>query len=381
MKKLAAIILISAMLLGLSACTFPDITDYLASITYTEAPTAAPFDSSKTRNTSEPTAEPTPEPTPVPTEDPYPLPDGAAEGLGEYARRRVYEASLIMDEVVGHISANPIAGGSETSPFVGANRYRELSQEGLVLYERLLSCAKSFIQYRTICAASLMEAVTEALFIDHPELEIYFAVQGTEGDSRTSYGGQEPDPNRSVSYSTIFFEPEGRYFGPADDMDKVREQVEAFEAVGSYIASRIPESFSAIDKYRCIASYIDANSSYAYIENEEIPRYAMTAYGAVINGWSICQGYTLGFEYLCRAANLDCRRLTNGLTDNSMHYWDEITLPEGTYYVDVTWSDGSSETYSDQSWFDWFVFPADDQHVANDGTTTTGEAFVKTDWK
>lgn len=400
MKRIAAILLVSVMLVAARSCTFPNMTDYLASITYTEAPSEQPTEAA-TEAPASFTPEPTAEPTLEPTARPNDLPEGVPEDIGDHARECVLRAKTIMDEVIGYITANPIAAEGNTVEFTGRNMYRTLSGEGLVLYERLLICARDFKSYRAKCSAELMAEVKEALFTDHPELETYFDVEVEEGETgrdsgdngngggsntgrdsgKTSGGGSGGGTEETASFRTVFFLPEGRNFAPADNKEEVMAQVEALDVVSRYVVSRIPEDFSAIDKYRALAYYISLNSKYAHVENEEIPRYAMTAYGAIVNGWSICQGYTIGFEYLCRVAGLDCRRVTNGMTDDTMHFWDVVTLENGSYYVDVTWADGSVQNYYDPGFLTWFMFTADDQHVANDGTTTTGEALDRSGWR
>ncbi|MBO4385023.1 MAG: hypothetical protein J5854_06355 [Clostridia bacterium] len=361
MKKLIAIILISVLTIPAAGCRYLDLTDYLASITYTEAPvisTEAP--------TPEPTA--TPEPTVEPTLDPFPgLPDEYRD-LSDNTKTAVMKAKIIMGRIIDYITGAPIHDGSTAQPFVGQNRYRELDQEELSIYQTLLACAAGFTDYSFACqSGETVDRVMTALFIDHPEIEIYFDVEKTEGE------GDE-------MYRTVFFLPEGRYFDAAADRDEIKEQVETFNAVAAYVVGLIPDDFSTIDKYRAIAYYITANSQYPRIENEETPRYAINAYGAIVNGYSICQGYTIGFEYLCRLANLSCRRVRNEYNDENMHFWDEVTLLGGTYYVDVTWADGSATDYRDVDWFRWFMFIADNYHVSDDGTTTTGPDLNKTGW-
>lgn len=370
MKKIIALLLISVMAVTAAGCRYFDATEYLASITYTEAP-AEP--------TSEPTPDPTekdttPEPTIVPTQDPYPgLPDDLRD-ISDTAKMAVMKAKEIMDNIIDYISLNPITEGTPAQPFIGQNLYRTLAPHELSLYENLLASAKSFTDLSfDYPEDEVVARVLNALFIDHPEIEIYFAV---EKDAQTGEG----EAQTVTSYHTVFFLPEGRYYESAADMEEVKAEAEAFEAVAAYVAGRIPADFSTIDKYRALAYYITANTSYLHLENEETPRYAMNAYGAIVNGHSICQGYAFGFEYLCRAANLACRRLTNGLTGDNMHFWDEITLLGGTYYVDVTWADGTATNYRDIDWFRWFLFVSDSEHIPNDGTSTTGPALNKTGW-
>lgn len=369
MKKYVALLLIAALVIPAVGCRYFDITDYLASITYTAAPTQ------QADITPEPTEpDETPEPTVAPTRDPYPgIPEEYRE-LGDFAKTCLMNAMGRIDEVISYISASPIRYESPAQPFVGQNKYKELAPHELAIYENLLASAKSFSPVTfDYPDEEVIARISEALFIDHPEIEIYFAVEKAAAEDET-------DQQTVTSYKTVFFLPEGRYLEQAEDMEEVKAQAEAFEAVASFVVSRIPDDFSTIDKYRALAYYISLNTSYLHMENEETPPYAMNAYGAIVNGHSICQGYTLGFEYLCRVANLACRRVTNGHTDETMHFWDEVTLLGGTYYVDVTWSDGTAVNYRDVDWFRWFMFVSDSEHVSNDETSTTGPDLNKTGW-
>jgi hypothetical protein len=271
-------------------------------------------------------------------------------------------AKKALDEIIDFIRSSPIPSDSEAHPFVPADKYMELDAEVAGLYEAMLAGAEAFEDFSLYAEPELIEEALAALLFDHPELEIYFTMvpTGTKGAA----AGRE-------QWDALYFEPEGRYLKPAEDMELVKSQVEAFDTLSGYVVSRIPEDFSVIDKYRMLACFISVTSEYAYVHGE-VPRYATTAYGAIVNGYSICQGYAIGFEYLCRCADLDCRRVRNAHDDDDMHFWDIVTLDCGTYYVDVTWCDGSVDTYTDRYWMRWFMFPADHYHVANDGSSTTG---------
>lgn len=354
MKKLA-IILLAALLLSFAACSFGknDTPVPTGDPANTQLPTAEPTD----EPTDEPTEEPTPDPTPAPGEFVFP------DDITDYAFECIGNADSHMTEAVEFIRQHPISVPGETHPFVPPNEFEKLSGDALSAYNAMLEAAGAFSELTVdSCSSDDMEAALNALYTDHPEIETYFSMIESED-----------------GYCSLYSMPSGRYVEPAEDMDALKDQVAALELTARYIASLIPEEFSPIDKYRTLAYYICLNTQYAHVEGE-IPRYATTPFGAVINGYSICQGYALGFEYLCRAADLDCRRLTNGRTDDNMHFWDIVTLDQGTYFVDVTWSDTGSPWYQDNLFFDWFIFPADRHHVAADGTTTTGKAFNKLDW-
>lgn len=297
-------------------------------------------------------------PTPIPTR----APAGYPEGIGPYAVKCLNSAAKTMDRVIPFIESNPCPIKSSVHVFVPADKRGALAEDEKAVYDAMLQAAKEFKSLSLSCPNDVMEHALAALKFDHPEIEICFDMENVGGKWRS-----------------IYFLPESRYFRPADDIDKVREQVEAFTAVGNYVAYRIPEGFSAIDRYRAIAYFISLNTEYAYVHGE-IPRFASTAYGALINGYSICQGYAIGFEYLCRCANVDCRRVRNIYEDDNMHFWDIVTLDQGTYYVDVTWCDGNQNDFRSSNWYKWFMFTAEWQHQANDGSSTTGRAFDRSGW-
>ena len=411
MKKFAVLLLAVIMVFTSFGCRFPDITDYLESIIVTDepenVPTPTPISSSREDGrTPAPTVEPTAAPTP------RPIPAGVPQDISDYAYEAVLKAESIMDEAVAYVNEHRIEGSPNTVPFTGMNLFRNLTHTEMMIYENLLVSAKNFTDYKfSVADEESLGRIRDALLYDHPELEIYFDVELIENDgsgesagrggngggresggsgggreSGGSGGGRESGGSgdrtgTGISAKAVFFDPDSRYYGPTNDIEALKEKVEAFNTVVDYVVSRIPSDYSAIDKYRVLAIYISINTQYLMMENEEIPRYTMNAFGSIVNGFSICQGYTIGFEYLCRAADLFCRRLTNGRTDENMHYWDIVSIDGDTYLVDVTWSDTSVSYYTDFGWKQWFMFTTDEHHRASDGTVTTGAAFDKSGWQ
>lgn len=325
----------------------------------TEAPTPVPTEAPTEEPTPAPTEEPTPapteEPTAKPTRAPAPMPPGIPDDVSDFTRQRILAAASIMDSAVIAVTKDPLGIESSSHPYVPADKRSELSDEGQAYYDAMLSAAENFEELTLEGGDEVGSALT-ALLYDRPEIEIYF--------------NMEQDGN---AWHSVFFEPETRYYKPAEDMDRVKEQVRTFLLTAEYVVSRIPEDLSAADKYRLIGYYISARTTYAHVLGE-IPRYATGAYGAVVYGRSICQGYSIGFEYLCRKANLYCRRVTNGYTNDDMHYWNVVELDCGTYFVDITWCDGSVDKYDSPYWYKWFLFTFTDDyyHVPDDGTVTTG---------
>lgn len=68
--------------------------------------------------------------------------------------------------------------------------------------------------------------------------------------------------------------------------------------------------------------------------------FAFTAYGALVEGRAVCEGYARAFSLLCRRVGIPCTTV-NGvdLAANTAHMWNLVTIDGADYHVDVTWDD------------------------------------------
>lgn len=69
-----------------------------------------------------------------------------------------------------------------------------------------------------------------------------------------------------------------------------------------------------------------------------------TAYGALVNGHAVCEGYARAFKLLCYYAGLECILIT-GDSKGAGHMWNMVKLEGNWYHVDVTWDDLRSEPH------------------------------------
>lgn len=63
---------------------------------------------------------------------------------------------------------------------------------------------------------------------------------------------------------------------------------------------------------------------------------AFTAYGAIVEGSAICQGYTEAYEYLLKKVGIESVRCESNLLN---HIWNILFINGKSYHVDVTWDD------------------------------------------
>lgn len=65
-----------------------------------------------------------------------------------------------------------------------------------------------------------------------------------------------------------------------------------------------------------------------------------TAYGALVNGRAVCEGYSRGMQLLCQKTGIPCI-LISGESRGEGHLWNLIDPGDGWYHLDVTWDDNA----------------------------------------
>ena len=66
---------------------------------------------------------------------------------------------------------------------------------------------------------------------------------------------------------------------------------------------------------------------------------AFTAYGALVEGRAVCEGYSRAMQLLLHQAGLECT-LVSGTDENRVsHMWNMVTVDGRNYHLDPTWND------------------------------------------
>lgn len=69
---------------------------------------------------------------------------------------------------------------------------------------------------------------------------------------------------------------------------------------------------------------------------------ASTAYGVLVDGKAVCEGYARAFQLLCNKMGIECVSVA-GMTDDVGHEWNCAYIDGSWYQVDVTWNDADDE--------------------------------------
>lgn len=107
------------------------------------------------------------------------------------------------------------------------------------------------------------------------------------------------------------------------------------------IADKFRHLSSDADKLMAVHDYLVDNIEYS---NEHIVSYA---YGALIEGKAVCQGYSQSFQKIIGKLNIEGRTLKGYSTavKPEYHQWNRVKLDDGWYFVDITWDDLLEDQY------------------------------------
>lgn len=125
---------------------------------------------------------------------------------------------------------------------------------------------------------------------------------------------------------------------------KTKEQ--EIETVVSQVINSIPAEYTEYEKIKYVYEYLINNVSYV----EEAPD-NQNLYSALVNGQTVCAGYSKANQYLLNRMGIYCTYVigTAALEEEfESHAWNIVRCDGNYYYVDITWADPiEAETQND----------------------------------
>ncbi|WP_102272031.1 transglutaminase domain-containing protein [Cytobacillus massiliigabonensis] len=170
---------------------------------------------------------------------------------------------------------------------------------------------------------------------DHPEI-FYFKHEGT------------------IAYSNGKIELKYKY-----PVKKIKEMVQNQDAkVKQILKQMIKPGDSDFNKVKAIHDYIVLNTAYDW-ENYtkgQVPDASYTAYGLMMNGEAVCEGYAQTMQLLLKKAGIEAYFVT-GKANGGAHAWNLVKVDGKYYYVDSTWDDPVPNRAGEIS-YKYFLTPA-----------------------
>ena len=143
------------------------------------------------------------------------------------------------------------------------------------------------------------------------------------------------------------FSSQGGYvvsFSPHYDETLAKEDViSAFNArVEEILAETIESDMSQVEKALSLHDYLVLHCAYDwYVANKQgEPSYNVyTAYGALMEGNAVCQGYAMAYNLLLNKVGIKTDYVTSVIPGRGGHGWSLVKIEDTWYHVDVTWDD------------------------------------------
>ena len=130
------------------------------------------------------------------------------------------------------------------------------------------------------------------------------------------------------------FEMQVSYYTTAEQEKALNAQLVSFKKTLN------ASNLSDYKKVLKIHDYICSKAKYEYNAVSTPSKYpeAFSAYGALVKGKAVCQGYAAAFYRLCREVGLGVRTVTSDV-NRGAHAWNIIELDTKYYFIDCTWDD------------------------------------------
>lgn len=127
---------------------------------------------------------------------------------------------------------------------------------------------------------------------------------------------------------------------PADSQQR-------FDAAVQKALAQVQPGMSQVEAMLALHDYLAVNCVYNWNvatgkDESTYPQNIYTAYGVLVEGDAVCQGYALAYKYLLNLLGISS--VVTGSSDMN-HAWNLVYLDGHWYHVDVTWDDPTPNAY------------------------------------
>ena len=205
------------------------------------------------------------------------------------------------------------------APYVSADEFFAY------LGEEISKCSAEvdILDYGIPCTQEIYDAICNKIFYGMPEIFNIYEI----GVSYYTNG-----PNAGKMAVLIFV-----YQGFADTAKEYADCLKEIHSAGDKLLKNIENNKKLTDEQKLLLLHdrLAVWNQYGYPEGKT-PIEAHTAYGALVNRTSVCQGYAMAYMYLLNRIGIESYYCSS---DTLVHGWNIVKLGGKWYHVDVTWDD------------------------------------------
>jgi hypothetical protein len=128
-----------------------------------------------------------------------------------------------------------------------------------------------------------------------------------------------------------------KYFSEVDNVGFINDYVD-YKA--EYVVKTIKDAnpnYDQVQMAKALEDWVDVNSTSHNVDYDNSDRYHHAS-SVLLNSDGVCEGYAKGYNALLKAAGIESKVISNGLT----HAWNYVKISDKWYHVDTFWDDKGS---------------------------------------
>lgn len=218
--------------------------------------------------------------------------------------------------------------------------------------------------YIKLCAG--FESYAQSIFLDEFETkEEMKLIEGWLDENYRNIAYEQPDcfwvdPNSYVMEEKLLGDKYFLSVKPNYTLaeDEIAEKKAVYDTVVSNIVAEAKSQETVFDSvlyvYDTILSRTDYDHTLAEAEDSSLNGYS--AYGCLVEGKTVCSGYTLAFTSIMQKLGIKCGAEFDAMSESeffSGHVWNYCRLDGEYYYFDLTWDDTSFDSDELRQYLDY----------------------------
>lgn len=221
-----------------------------------------------------------------------------------------------------------IAGFTEED-FSEDNIYSDLESLSIRLDEEIMSGSESFTIYLKDMDTGSIDKINNSLDGIFGSAATYQQV----GMIGNTYKKITITIKRTTNYYALKAYTEG-----VEIPDTEKKAKQLYEAITCIMNECVDETMSDYEKELALHDYLVKNCRYSQNVSQPTGSDIYRAYGALVNGDAVCNGYAEALQLLFMCAGVESRFVI-GTADGVDHAWNLVCLDGLWYHLDATWDD------------------------------------------
>lgn len=161
------------------------------------------------------------------------------------------------------------------------------------------------------------------------------------------------------------------YVFTKENKEKAQEQIDRMVSILVNEANKLSSRF---EKELFFHDWLCENVTYG----NEGTNNCYTAYGALVRGVAVCEGYSRAMQLLCANVGIPCT-VVYGYSNGEGHMWNVVNPGDGFYHLDVTWDDDAKFDIKRYAYFNLSDTEIEKDHTVFD-VASPNKSYVGTDY-